>query len=294
MQIKDEGALTFPGKLKGDPNKRPRDKYCRFHRGHGHNTANCYDLKQQIEALIGQGKLQRFVSRERIETQEEQASRRENEHPRPPIGDIRMIVGGTATAEFSKKTRKTYLRMVHSVQLTGSVPKMPRIDYPVIRFSEDDAQRLHHPHDDVLVVSLQMRDYNMHRVLVDNSSSADILYYPAFQQMRIDREWLTPMNALLVGFGGTKVFPLGAITLAVTAGDYPQQITKEVTFLVVDCSSSYNAILGRPTLNSWKAVTSTYHLMIKFPTEYGVRELWGNQIAARECYIAMLEMEDQQ
>ena len=58
MQIKDEGALTFPSKLKGDPNKRLRDKYCYFHRDHGHNTANCYDLKQQIVALIRQGKLQ--------------------------------------------------------------------------------------------------------------------------------------------------------------------------------------------------------------------------------------------
>ena len=78
-----------------------------------------------------------------------------------------------------------------------------------------------------------------------------------------------------------------------TAGDYPQQITKEIAFLVVDCSSPYNAILERPTLNSWKAVTSTYHLMIKFLTEYGVGELRGNQVAARECYIAMLGMEDQ-
>ena len=203
-----------------------------------------------------------------------------------------MIVGGTTAAGSSKKARKTYLRMVHSVQFTGSVPKMPRIDNPVIGFSEDDAWRLHYPHDDALVVSLQIGDYNMHRVLVDNGNSADILYYPAFQQMRIDREQLTPTNAPLVGFGGTKVFPLGAITLAVTAGDYPQQITKKVTFLVVDCSSAYNAILGRPTLNYWKAVTSTYDLI--FPTEYGVGELRGNQIAARECYIAMLEMEDQQ
>ena len=52
MQIKDEKALTFPSKLKGDPNKRSRDKYCRFYRDHGYNTADCYDLKQQIEALI--------------------------------------------------------------------------------------------------------------------------------------------------------------------------------------------------------------------------------------------------
>ena len=45
MQIKDEGALTFPGKLKSDPTKRSRNKYYRFHRDHGHDTADCYDLK---------------------------------------------------------------------------------------------------------------------------------------------------------------------------------------------------------------------------------------------------------
>ena len=85
---------------------------------------------------------------------------------------------------------------------------------------------------------------------------------------------------------------LGAVTLSAVVGNYPQQITKDVTFLVVDYSSAYNAILGRPTLNSWKAVTSTYHLMIKFPIDYGVGELHGNQVAARECYMAMMEMDD--
>ena len=156
---------------------------------------------------------------------------------------------------------------------------MPWVDNPTIEFLEDDARRLHYLHDDALVISLQIGDYNMHRVLIDNDSSADILYCPTFQQMKIDKERLTPTNAPLVGFGGTKVFPLGAITLAVTAGDYPQQITREVMFLVADCLSAYNAILGRPTLNSWKAVTSTYHLMIKFSTNYGVGELRGNQVA---------------
>ena len=113
----------------------------------------------------------------------------------------------------------------------------------------------------------------MHWVLVDNNSSADILYYLAFQKMGIDKAQLIPMNAPLVGFGGTRVFPLGAVTLSVTVGDDPQQITRDVTFLVVDCSSAYNGIFERPTLNLWKAATSTYHLMIKFPTEYGIGEL---------------------
>ena len=91
-----------------------------------------------------------------------------------------MIVWGTTTAGSSKKAHKTYLRMVHNVQLTGFVPKIARVDNLVIRFLEEDARRLHHPYDDALVVSLQVGDYNMHWVLVNNGSSADILYYPAF------------------------------------------------------------------------------------------------------------------
>ena len=151
----------------------------------------------------------------------EQAPRRDNEHSRPPIGDIRMIVGGTTTTGTSRKAQKIYLRMVQNVQLTGSVPKIARRESPIIGFSEEDARRFHHPHDDALVISIWVGDYNVHRVLVDNGSSADILYYPTFQQMGIDRARLIPTNAPLVGFGGTRVFPLGAVTLMVTVGDYP-------------------------------------------------------------------------
>ena len=92
-----------------------------------------------------------------------------------------MIVGGTTVAGSPKKACKTYLRMVQNVQLTGVVPKIARKKGPIIVFSEEDARRLHHPHDDAFVVSLRVEDYNMHRVLVDNGSSADILYYPTFQ-----------------------------------------------------------------------------------------------------------------
>ena len=203
-----------------------------------------------------------------------------------------MIVGGAATSGWSKKSRKTYLRMVQNIQITSFIPKMAQIDNLVTEFSKEDALHLHHPHDDAFVVNIRVGDYNTHQVLVDNGSSTNILYYPVFQQMRIDKERPVPMNDPLIGFGGTRVFPLGAVILSVTISDYPQQITKDVTFLVVDNSSTYNAILGRPTLNSWKALTSTYYLMIKFPIDYEVRELLGDQMAAHECYIAMLKMDD--
>ena len=89
-----------------------------------------------------------------------------------------------------------------------------------------------------------------------------------------------------------KVQPVGTIILSIVVGSYPQQIAKEVNFLVVDCSSSYNAIIRRPTLNRWKAMTSTYHLSIKFPTEYGVGQVQGDQLAVRECYLAMLSVDE--
>ena len=63
MQVKDDHFLKWPEKMKGDPNKRNKNKYC-FHKDHGHDTDACYDLKQQIENLIRQGKLRHFVGRD--------------------------------------------------------------------------------------------------------------------------------------------------------------------------------------------------------------------------------------
>ena len=115
MQIKDERTFTFLSKLKGDPNKRSRDKCCHFHRDHDHDTSECYDLKQQIEALIRQGKLQKFVSKKGTKQNQGAPVRRENERPKPPLEDIRIIVGGSTSSSSSKKARKTYLRMVQNV-----------------------------------------------------------------------------------------------------------------------------------------------------------------------------------
>ena len=61
----------------------------------------------------------------------------------------------------------------------------------------------------------------------------------------------------------------------------------------MDCSSAYNAIIESPILNAWRAITSTYHLLLKFPTEYGIGEARGDHVAAWECYVALLEMDKQ-
>ena len=83
------------------------------------------------------------------------------------------------------------------------------------------------------------------------------------------------------------VYPKGIMTLTVTVGAYPKQLTHQLDFLVVDYPSTYSVIIGRPTLNRWKETTSTYCLKVKFPTENGVSEVKGDQVLARECYLAM-------
>ena len=112
-----------------------------------------------------------------------------------------MIVGGITTSSSSRKARKTYLRMVQNIQLMGFVPKMTWIDNLVIRFTEEDARHLYHPYDDALVVSIRVGEYNTHWVLVDNRSSADILYYSMFQQIRIEsfKSWPKPRDYRLKG-----------------------------------------------------------------------------------------------
>ena len=164
---------------------------------------------------------------------------------------------------------------------------------PTISFTDEVTRRLHHPHEEVIVITLTISNYTTRGVLVDNGSSADILYYPAFQQMRISKELLRPVNVPLIGFGGMKILPVGTISLIVVVDSYPRPITKEVNFLVIDCLPLYNAIIRRPTLNSWKVATSTYYLSVKFLTEYGIGEVQVDQLAARECYLAMLAMDEQ-
>ena len=106
--------------------------------------------------------------------------------------------------------------------------------------------------------------------------------------MKLDKKRIRPSSSPLVSFTGDRIVPRGIVTLFVIVGTYPTQVTKEIDFLIVDCPSTYNIILGRLALNILKAMTSTYHLKVKFPTAHDVGEIREDQVLAKECYQAAL------
>ena len=202
------------------------------------------------------------------------------------IGEIKTIMGGPSTRGSFKSLKKAYQRQVNSVH------KMPPFkqrwtDWDMC-FSKEDARGVKQLYDDHLVIMLMIKEFNTKRILVDNGSSIDIIYLSAFQQLKLDPGRLHLIDFPLVNFSGDKVYPKGIV------GTHPRQLTHQLDFLVVDCPSSYNVIIGRPTLNHWKATTSTYCLKVKFLTENGVVEVKGDQILAKECYRVMLAAKENQ
>ena len=89
-------------------------------------------------------------------------------------------------------------------------------------------------------------------------------------------------------FTGDRFIPKGVVKLTIIASTYPAQVSKKIDFLMVDFPSTYNIILGRPTLNKLKAAMSTYYLKVKFPTTHSIGEIKGDQVLARECYQTAL------
>ena len=169
-----------------------------------------------------------------------------------------------------------------------AVSKLPRLD-TAVTFSDSDLEGCQHPHDDPLVIRAVVANKTIHRVLIDNGISTDIIFASAFDKMGIDREKLEPANTHLRGFSGDKVLLLGSIQLVITFGDPPCQATTTLRFLIVNAPSAYNVLLGRPSLNVIRAIPSAYLMVIKFPTTNGVGMVRGDQRVARECYSTSMK-----
>ena len=201
-----------------------------------------------------------------------------------------MISGGFAGGGESSLAKKAHLRSIRSGETLELqvVSKLPRLD-TTITFSDSDMEGCQHPPDDPLVIRVVVANKTVHRVLIDNGSSVDIIFASVFDKMGIGREKLEPVNAHLLGFSEKKVLPLGSVQLVLTLGDPPCQATTTIKFLIMDAPSAYNMLLSRSSLNAIKAIPSTYYVVVKFPTENEVGMVRGDQRVARECYLASMK-----
>ncbi|XP_072081062.1 uncharacterized protein [Arachis hypogaea] len=286
-----------------DAKHADKSKYCAFHQKHGHNTDDCVVAKDLLERLARQGHLDKYISghiqkRSHSSTTndlseqnrgKEKAASNQYERPR---GIINCISGGYASGGYSNSARKRSFRAICSVE----GPKQDiaiNNPQPEVTFTQADLNSNIQNLDDPVVITLQLGDLLVKKVLLDPGSSADVLFYSTFQKMKLSDNVLQTAGGDLVGFSGERVPILGSVWLQTTLGEQPFSKTNDIQYLVVDCFSPYNLILGRPFLNKFGAIVSTVHLCVKFPVQGDqVATIHGDHKEARQCYNISLKFQN--
>src|ERR1044072_6522205 len=136
---------------------------------------------------------------------------------------------------------------------------------PLITFEPEDFEGIQPHFDDPMVVILRIANFGVKRVLIDQGSSADVLYYNAFQGLGLKVEQLKNFEGTLIGFSKEEVEVLGYIELEVVFGERENARMIPIKFLVIKCVSTYNAIICRVTINRLGAAIHTGCLTMKYP-----------------------------
>ena len=289
MDIEKDKDLKWPRPLKSDPEKRNQNLFCRYHKEVRHNTDDCIQLKNKIEYLIRQGKLNKYTkdgnndNRYNRNNQNNRDNNNKRPQPRGPV--VYIISGGPTAAETTSNSRKAYTREV--LQIFGGPPKKAKTGV-TISFGDKDLEGIKFPHDDPLVIMPIIVNSYVNRVLVDGGASMNILFHEAFLKMGYNDTQLPPSDMPIYGLNGAETKVEGIIQLPMTMGQEPCEVTQMLNFLVIKVVASYNVISGRTGISAFQAIASTYHLKIKFPSRNGVGQEKGDQQLARSCYVAAI------
>ena len=176
----------------------------------------------------------------------------------------------------TKRQKKDHYRCVNHVALTGPVVQMKWPHVP-LTFDARDVDLRNAPHADAMVITCRVAGWDLHKVLVDNGSQADIIFLHAFGQMGISHNLLKPTNNPLYGFGGKGTFPVGKIELPLSFGIAPNARSEQVTFDIVDMVYPYDAIMGRGPINEFEAAIHGLYLRMKVPGHQGVINVYDDQ-----------------
>ncbi|KAL0444498.1 UNVERIFIED_CONTAM: hypothetical protein Slati_2172500 [Sesamum latifolium] len=286
MAVEGKGLLSRPRSYKDEPRQPKLDKFCRFHNDYGHTTEECRHLKSEIERLIQNGYLQDHVCLEKArgtgpyqKYETNKGKEVKNPSPGSPVKDMPKTPM-TGKAEVNDPPRKGVIRMIAGGPATGDSQRAGKAQ-------EQNGPRI--PGNDALVITTLLANYETERVFIDSGSSADILFGEAYDQIQMGDVPLEAVDTSLYRFAGEVVHPRGMISLPLTLGTSPLRKTCLLKFLVVDIPSAYNVILGRPTLNAFWAILSTYHMKIKFLVVGGVGEAQADILQVRKWYVEAIK-----
>jgi len=121
-----------------------------------------------------------------------------------------------------------------------------------------------------MVITIDLTNCGVRNTLVDQGSSVDVLYWRTFKKMGLEESEIIPLDEQIVGFSGKRVDVKGYIDLHTRFGEPGRgRRTIFVKYIVVDVNTSYNALLGQPSLNKLGAIVSKPHLTMKFSSDRG-------------------------
>ncbi|XP_056698193.1 uncharacterized protein [Spinacia oleracea] len=293
---KDDEKWKLPDKLRSNPLRRNKNKWCEFHDDFGHTTEECNSLKDNIEDLIRRGYLKQYLLDQRTEKEEkekatsgklqEQAQRRVHETEGQKKKPILVVFGGQRSGHASKQHLRALSHRVNFSTVGENRPTPPNMN-----FTADDCLGTQYKHDDPLVIEMDLNNHNVHRVLVDGGSAVNIIFRNCFEQLILEEgeKSLTKVSYPLIGFNGSAGIPRGKITLPVTIGQGLAARNIREEFLVMDCDSVYNVIMGRTMIHKIQAIPSTYHQMMMYVLDVGFAErIKGDQEVARStCHTTI-------
>ncbi|KAK9714578.1 hypothetical protein RND81_06G105000 [Saponaria officinalis] len=273
-------TVRWPKKSSNPNAKKDTSKFCDFHNDVGHNTYDCIALRNEVAYLVKHGLLDDLIKNHDYRSPRTKRQQ-ENQAPPPPIHEVKFITGGSEICGLNHSAAK---RIAKEAKLKPPTPQVRNIT--PITFDDSDLQDIPDLHHDGLVISIQIGTARVRRVLVDGGSSVNLIMADVLKAMSIDEDQITKKSDVLVGFSGKAKNTMGEVYLPT----YAEGISSYEKFGVLDCLSSYNAILGRPWIHNVKGVPSTYHQCIKVPTSWGTATIKGEQNLAQDCYIKALKI----
>ncbi|GJS58675.1 reverse transcriptase domain-containing protein [Tanacetum coccineum] len=225
-----------PPPMRTPEEQRVGNGYCEYHRQKGHTTNECVQLRQLIDKLVKEGRLDHLVKNIK-EGKDKQRSGGKKDAPRDKADTIYMV------QSWQRKTKqKVSQKFSH-----GS-----SISFPTL--TADNAVV------EPLTIEINAAGHDIHRMYIDGGASADILYEHCFQRLRPEvKSQLNPATTSLTGFTGEKIWPMGQLRLPVMVGNKEHSTTAWMNFMVIRSPSPYNGIIGRPGISAIRAVPSTAH-----------------------------------